>query len=229
MRAATLSASVGGALLVERLEVRVERGHVVREALREVGERARLVAAPPELAVDVRELLEHLGLVRHVVGELAQRLHRLGQPVLLRLVQRRQQPRAPQPRVPRERPRPERARPRVARVLRQRGIFGDERRRHLQGERARVLRLDERRDERRGDVVQLLGVRGVGGQRDVDRRPRERGVALRGRADDAVDAGSGRRAPAAARPSRAASASPSVSTPGGRPVGIQQADARRRA
>ena len=116
MRAATRSASEAGPVLVERLEVGVEGPHVVREALREVGQRVHLVAAPAELAVDARELLEHLRLRGHLVGELAKRLDRLGQSVLLGVVERRQQTRAATVRGRARAPAPRSARARGSRA-----------------------------------------------------------------------------------------------------------------
>ncbi len=80
----------------------MQRRQIVREALREVGERRELIGAPPQPAVDARQLLEHLRLAAHLGGEPAKRVHGLGEPVLLGVVEDGHQARSPQRRVARQ-------------------------------------------------------------------------------------------------------------------------------
>ena len=136
----------GGTVLVEGLEVSVEGGDVVREALREIGERAHPIAVPPEATVEERELLEHLGLARARAAASARSgVDRLGGPVLLGVVDDRHQAARARAtgRAASARLRSARARG-CPRVLGKGRVGRHERRRHLQRERRRVLRLDER-------------------------------------------------------------------------------------
>ena len=74
-----------GPLLIERLQIEAERVHVVGKARARRSARARIALRPASsrLGVDPRELLVKLGLVRVPRGELAHRLDRLDEPLLL--------------------------------------------------------------------------------------------------------------------------------------------------
>ena len=164
----------GGAVLVEGLEVRVQGGDVVREALREVGEGPHPIAVPAEMTVEERELLQHLGLRRHLLRERSKRFDGFGRPALLGVADDGHEPRAPERGIPGKGAAAQGPSARCARVLREGGVGRHERRGHLERERGGVFGLDERADERRRDVVHLVHVRRVGGERRGHRVARDR-------------------------------------------------------